>query len=58
MPPRQTHKSPFVEVYEAAKRMVFYCTAWGGCAVATIQQMKKLVFEPVVHIGGGFSEWK
>jgi rhodanese-related sulfurtransferase len=40
MPPGQTHKSPFVDVFESGKRYVFYCTA-GGCSVPANQQMKK-----------------
>jgi len=57
MPPGQTHKSPFVDVFESGRRYVFYCTA-GGCFVPATQQMKKMGLEPVRHIGGGFSEWK
>ena len=30
MPPGQTHKSPFVEVFDSGKRYVFYCTAGGA----------------------------
>jgi rhodanese-related sulfurtransferase len=57
MPSGQTHKSPFVAVFDSGKRYVFYCAA-GGCSVPATQQMKKTGFKPVSQIGGGFSEWK
>ena len=57
VPSGQTHKAPFVEVFDFGKRYGFYCVA-GGCSVPATQQMKKMGLEPVRHIGGGFSEWK
>ena len=57
MPPGQTHKASFVDVFESGKRYVFYCTT-GGSSVPVTQQMKKMGLEPVSHIGGRFSEWK
>ena len=57
VPSGQTHKSPFVEVFDSGKSYVFYCAA-GGCSVRETQKMKKMGLEPVSQIGGGFSEWK
>jgi rhodanese-related sulfurtransferase len=57
MPSGQTHKSPFVEVFDSGKRYTFYCAA-GGCYLPATQLMKKMGLESVGHIGGGFSGWK
>ena len=58
VPPGQTHKSPFVDVFESGRRYVFYCTAGGDALFRRPKHVKKIGLEPVCHIDGGFSEWK
>ena len=57
VPPGQTHKLPFAEVFDFGKKIRVLLRR-RGCSVVVTQQMKKMVLEPVIHMGGGSSQWK